>query len=365
MSDAIDLKKQVMSLKHSKENVYDGVEVWADDETVIGSAPSGTLLTNPYIVYFPWNGSGTQGQTIAENIWDGLSGYNYNPYEASGAIIDPAAQLGDIVKIDGMRSVIASKSPFMDSLFATDIGAPEENEEDTEYQIETVTSRLKNAIRRANGAYASLKVNVDDIIAEVTDGNGNFTALVMDANGIVITGKDGAVSVKGSQIQAGSLVLTDNITFNGVASNAANAQTIAQQIVAGTYTGGTFIDGQTIHSPTLSGQNLLLNIGADYPTTHVVGALTVRTNLGTNYDIFKITTPSSGYPIALIQGAAGCQWDLSTAFLQRMIFEDEAAFNADTYLNSAIILSEGDNYGTQTQRDNLNPVEGQLFFLLS
>ena len=255
MSNAINLQQNVMSLKRLRENTYDGAEVWAD-ETLIGSAPAGATLYNPYKVFFPWNNN-TQGQTIAETIWDKLDGYEYNPFESDRALLDPAAQLGDIVKINGTRSVLARKAPYMDALFATDIAAPQETEDDTEYEVTNIQQRLRRAVQQVSRASASLKVNVDNIIAEVTDGNGNFTVLTMTSSGIVVKGSSGAVSIKGSQIEAGSLVLTDNITFqrvsstaSGAASTASAAQTLAQAIQNGSAT-GTFINGQSIYSPTI------------------------------------------------------------------------------------------------------------------
>lgn len=353
MSDAINLKQDVMRLSRIKENVYDGVEVWADD-VLIGSAPTGTTLNNPYKVVFPWN-TNQQGQTIANNIWSRLDGYVYNPYEADGALLDPAAQLGDLVKINGMRSVVGKKEPVMDALYASSIAAPQATEDDTEYDVQSIQQRLKKAVQSVSRAYATLQVNVDDIIAEVTDGQGNYTVLNMNAQGVVVKGNSGQVSIKGSQIEAGSLVLTDNITFNSVSSIATSALTAAQQIAAGTYSGGTFINGQTIYSPTIYSNEFNVyprTQGINTGSFNLYGYIDSVGDLDKYFAIeFSGTSQSTGFQIVDVKSyqPTYITWKFSS-----------------TLIDGEFRFYEGKTYGTLAQRNALsNPRVGQIFFVVS
>lgn len=354
MSDAINLKQSVMKFSRIKENVYDGVEVWADD-VLIGSAPTGTTLNNPYKVVFPWN-TNQQGQTIANNIWSRLDGYVYNPYEADGALLDPAAQLGDLVRINGMRSVVGKKEPVMDALYASSIAAPQATEDDTEYDVQNVQQRLKKAVQTVSRAYATLQVNVDDIIAEVTDGQGNYTVLNMNAQGVVVKGNSGQVSIKGSQIEAGSLVLTDNLSFTTVSGVANGAASDIDAIVDGTYLGGTFINGRAIYSPTIYANefNVLpqtqgINTGAFNLNGYYSSSATQA------YPYFSIefsnNTSAEGFPVVDVHSylPAFVTWAFSGTIIQGILR-----------------LYEGQTYGTLAQRSALsNPKKGQIFFVVS
>lgn len=357
MSDAINLKQSVMKFSRIKENVYDGVEVWADD-VLIGSAPTGATLNNPYKVVFPWN-TNQQGQTIAENIWSRLDGYVYNPYEADGALLDPAAQLGDLVKIDGVRSVVGKKEPVMDALYASSIAAPQATEDDTEYDVQNVQQRLKKAVQSVSRAYATLSVNVDNIIAEVTDGQGNYTVLNMNSQGVVVKGNSGQVSIKGSQIEAGSLVLTDNITFQNVSATASGAASDIDDLADGNYSGGTFIDGQSIYSPTIYAnefnvypkldggqytQDGSYNLHGYYTSLGVINFLKI------SYSRYNPTGPLVGFNSP---GGAQVFWSF-----------DKTTISGDVSVQSGSVVLNSDNYGT-----TLPPVAdakvGQIFFLLA
>lgn len=380
MSDAINLKQDVMRLSRIKENVYDGVEVWADD-VLIGSAPTGATLNNPYKVVFPWN-TNQQGQTIANNIWSRLDGYVYNPYEADGALLDPAAQLGDLVRINGMRSVVGKKEPVMDALYASSIAAPQATEDDTEYDVQNVQQRLKKAVQSVSRAYATISVNVDNIIAEVTDGQGNYTVLNMNAQGVVVKGNSGQVSIKGSQIEAGSLVLTDNTAFTTVVGIASGAATDIYDIANGSYTGGTFINGQGIISPTISSPTItagtITAATLFSPTIHASdfniymdqvsggGGLNFYGYFDSSNPLFSITdlgtAPASvvlSSPATASQGSV--RWHMNKTYVRGGI-RLESTLSKD----ARIILEEGKTYGTLAQRSALsNPEAGQIFFVIS
>lgn len=70
-------------------------------------------------------------QEMVDTLLAGFSGYQYQMFSAEAANIDPAAELGDMVEVDGIRSVLAQISD--DGSGYPDIAAPGEAEMEEEY----------------------------------------------------------------------------------------------------------------------------------------------------------------------------------------------------------------------------------------
>ena len=72
-------------------------------------------------------------QAMANNLLSSLGGYAYQPATATDALIDPAAELGDAVTVGGIYTVLAQMDTTFDSLMTADIGAPGQEEIESEY----------------------------------------------------------------------------------------------------------------------------------------------------------------------------------------------------------------------------------------
>ena len=75
-------------------------------------------------------------QTVADNILSVISGWSYQPYEASGVVINPALELGDSISINGVYSGIYTDTIKFAQLFTADTKAPYDEEIDHEYAYE-------------------------------------------------------------------------------------------------------------------------------------------------------------------------------------------------------------------------------------
>lgn len=107
-------------------------------------------ITNPY---------GTQA--IANSILAKIQGYSYKPYTADGAIINPAAELGDAVNVGEVYSFISSMDTTFSPIMSATISAPEDSNIDHEYPYES--SESKEIARKINGAKASFVVELGRI----------------------------------------------------------------------------------------------------------------------------------------------------------------------------------------------------------
>jgi hypothetical protein len=113
-------------------------------------------LTNPW---------GTQD--MANRILSRIRGFQYQPYTANKAILDPAAELGDAVTANNTHGGIYTRRETFGPLMRSTVSAPEDEEIDHEYQYVSKQDRvIKRNMRELT---AELKVQAGLISAEVTD----------------------------------------------------------------------------------------------------------------------------------------------------------------------------------------------------
>lgn len=109
----------------------------------------------------------TQGQQVANNILQAIQGYAYKPYSASGAILDPAAEIGDGVSVDEVYSVLADIETTFSPLMTANIGAPEDGAIDHEYPYES--SQDRTLIQELAQMKTSFIVEQGRIAAEISE----------------------------------------------------------------------------------------------------------------------------------------------------------------------------------------------------
>lgn len=105
-------------------------------------------------------------QEMAENILASVRGFQYQPYKAESALLNPAAEMGDGVTIHGIYSGIYSRQTNFGALMLSDISAPQEEEIEHEFTLESTSNR--EYTRFTSQVRAMLKVQADAIVAEVT-----------------------------------------------------------------------------------------------------------------------------------------------------------------------------------------------------
>ena len=133
------------------------ITVSDDVEYAVGTEVGRTLR-----LVCPW---GTQ--QMAENILADIQGFQYQPYTAEGAMIDPAVELGDGITANNVYGgVYAQAVTFGPKLTAT-VSAPEDEEIDHEYPY--VSKQERKVTRQMRQISSELLVQADLISAEVTD----------------------------------------------------------------------------------------------------------------------------------------------------------------------------------------------------
>lgn len=106
-------------------------------------------------------------QEMAQRIHYNIAGYRYQPYEATGAILDPAAELGDGVVIKGVQSGIYTMDATFGHLYRADISAP--SEEEIDYVAPYKSQETRRVNRSLRNISAELTVQAERITAEVKE----------------------------------------------------------------------------------------------------------------------------------------------------------------------------------------------------
>lgn len=158
MSDSIFIGRSAAGYTSTPElPKYTKVRINIDDETCYEAGSGDNVLE----LECPW---GTQ--QMANDILSSIGEFVYRPYDTEWAKLDPAAELGDGVTINGVFSGIYVNETNFSTLMAARISAPQENAVDHEYPYKSPTDR--KTTRQFAETRASLRVNAASIQAEVT-----------------------------------------------------------------------------------------------------------------------------------------------------------------------------------------------------
>ena len=133
--EKIAVGKEVESFEVSPQfDAYSGVIITDSEgnEELVGT-DTGRTITIPGITR-------EQAQAILADLTG--SGFQYQPYTANGALLNPAAELGDGVTINGTYSGIYKMSRNYSPLMTANIEAPQDEEIDHEYPYEPKQDRI-------------------------------------------------------------------------------------------------------------------------------------------------------------------------------------------------------------------------------
>lgn len=199
MADVISLGQRVSSVDVSPQfQPYSKVIIHIDNDNAVevGDNTGRTLeFDNPF-------GS----REMAQNILNRLSGYQYQPYQADGALLDPAAEIGDAVGTATSYGGLYTRSRKFGRLMKADISAPHDEEINHEFKYESpqerkftrVTGEIRASIILTNNLIQSEVVarqNADnEMSSRITQTADSITAEVQRA-----TAAEGQMSSQISQ----------------------------------------------------------------------------------------------------------------------------------------------------------------------
>lgn len=174
---------------------------------------------------------------LAQQLLAKLTGLQYQPYHATGAILDPAAEVGDAVSVKNVYGGIYQRQRRFDRQMQADVAAPHDEEVNHEYRFES--PRERKYTRQLDEVKASLIVANGRIDASVTKTGGSqstfgwsLTAsahrwyagskevMAVTASGLKVTGEIQATSGKIGNFNISATAIWNNISsFDGSQSN--------------------------------------------------------------------------------------------------------------------------------------------------
>lgn len=160
MSDTTNIRKIADSI--ITQSVFDGyskvVVVVSDEQSYTAGNDTGRTLT----VSSPW---GTQD--MANKLLAKIRGFQYHPYAAQGAMLDPAAEIGDGITAGKTYSGIYKKDVSLGPLYTADVSAPGGERINYQYKYKSPTDRQLE--RQGKETRASLRLLADRINLEVQE----------------------------------------------------------------------------------------------------------------------------------------------------------------------------------------------------
>ena len=277
----ISIARRVTSVDVSPQfDNYSKVIIHVSEDTTyeVGNDTGRTLeLTNPF---------GTQA--MAENILASLTGYQYQPYEAKGALLDPSAEIGDAVNMRGAYGGIYTRERSFGRLMKADVSAPQDEEINHEFQYESPERR--EFTRAIGEVKASLIIANDRIDATVSQTGGDASTfgwsmnatghrwyangqevMAVTASGLKVTGEVQATTGKIGGFSITATSLFNNLPYYGATQS------------NGVYIGGDGIQLGQGFFVNSAGQCLLNSLTANNATIN--GTLNVGGNVITAYQL--------------------------------------------------------------------------------
>ena len=161
----VNVAKRAMNLEvstqfdgYSAVRIYVGTDEDGNDIVYEAGDTNGRVLEIQ-------NDFGTQ--EMADNILSDIRGYQYQPMSATAALLNPAAEMGDGVTVNGVYSGIFVRETSFGKLMASNIKAPTDEEIAHEYSTETATTDRAFS-RFVRSTRASLAITSTEIAAEVS-----------------------------------------------------------------------------------------------------------------------------------------------------------------------------------------------------
>ena len=297
----INLGQTMQSLEVGREIAsYTGVIVHAGQDASGNTINYSAGDSTGYVLEVD-NPIGTQ--QMADCILAGLRlrGISYKPYDASNSPLDPSAELGDSVTVNGADSVILGIDTNHSKMMAADVSAPFDEEVDHEFayvskmqreftresayarsRISQTESAIELEVVRATDAENALESRItlteSEIEAKVSKTGGNASSFgwtltdsswTLNSNGsVVFRATSTGVDVVGN-ITATSGTIGGVVIANGVLSGITDTNIAVNGISGGS--GGSISGGGITTYNTTSGINTNLGYGAAYGAATVQG----------------------------------------------------------------------------------------------
>ena len=154
---------------------------------------------------------------MAAKLLQRLKGYQYQPYSAQGALVDPAAEMGDAISVNDVYGGIYTRERTFGRLMITDVSAPNDEEINHEYKWETPTERkLKREMEDVRATFAIQSDRIEARVAKIGGNNNSFGWVLTDSGHTWYSGSKQVMKVSSSGLEiTGKITATSGYIGNG------------------------------------------------------------------------------------------------------------------------------------------------------
>ena len=134
----------------------------AEYESITGRELS---ITNPWAT-----------QAVANDILTSLKDFVYHPYDARDAFVPDDAEIGDVLTVNGIYSVIAKQDITFDGLATSDISAPGADETENEFGFakSSVEKSISKLNRKTNTMTTEFRVELGSIVSTIASSQSKY-----------------------------------------------------------------------------------------------------------------------------------------------------------------------------------------------
>ena len=277
----INLSQTMQSLKVGRKiPSYTGVIIHAGQSDSGESIDYSVGSSSGYVLEVT-NPKGTQA--MADAILSGLKlrGASYQPYEAGNVQLDPSAEIGDGVTVNGKSSVIENINVNHSTMMAANINAP--FSEEVDHAFEYVPKTVRNFKRESAYTRSRITQTESEIALEVaraTAAEGSLSSrITINADNITseVTNRVNAVNGEKTRAENAESSLSSRITQNAtditakVSKSGGNSASFAWTLTDSSWT--LTSNNTTVLKATSSGVEVNGKITA---TSGTIGGVTIQ-----------------------------------------------------------------------------------------
>ena len=236
----------------------------SDDQAVeVGNNTGRTLeIDNPF---------GTR--QMAQDILNRLNGYQYQPYTADGALLNPASEIGDTISASTAYGMVFTRNRQFGRLMKADISAPCDEEINHEYAFESPEERK---FTRVTGEMkASIILTQNEIRSEVSRANqaeGQLSSRISQTADAITSEVTRATNAE-SQLSSRITQTESQITADVVSKTGGSQSSFGWSLLATGFT--LYSNGRTVFKVNSSGAEVSGKITA---ISGAIGAFTLDNN---------------------------------------------------------------------------------------
>lgn len=293
------------------------VELYNEKGDIVGDAgnETGRLLSAE-------NPDGTPEMAAA--ILEAVSGFTYKPFEATDALLDPAAEIGDAIECAGVESLLIQTDITFDGLYTANISAPTDDEIEDEYPY---ISAIQREMRRNYAKTYSLITKASDQIllevgGEIDELSNTVNSVRLDMDGITLRVEGAVKSAEDAAAEAENLVSEIKLTLDSITLSVENGDTSSVlTLKAGdtvlssesiTFKGIVTLQGlSTAGATEINGDNITTgNISAERIKVDELRIKAVYNSLGT-----RSILSSTSFDAVYIGGESGSTYQAGSTYL--------------------------------------------------